>query len=168
MSEAAKLYLTDIRAQFGKLQASAERAMAQVPDAAFFASPDTETNSIAITVKHMSGNLRSRFTDFLTTDGEKPTRRRDAEFVMEDGDTREALMEAWAAAWGTLYAAVESLDTADLTRTIQIRAEPMQATVALNRALAHLAYHVGQIVLLAKHYAGPAWQTLTLPRAPQH
>ena len=167
MSDAERLYLTDIRAQLGKLQASAERAMAQVPDAAFFAAPDTETNSIAIAVKHMSGNLRSRFTDFLTSDGEKPARRRDAEFVMEEGDTREALMAAWAEAWETLYAAVEALDTTDLTRTIHIRAEPMPATVALNRALSHLAYHVGQIVLLAKHYAGPAWQTLTLPRA-QH
>ena len=164
MSEIGRIYLEDIRSQFRKLQATAELAVAQTSDAAFFAAPDAETNSIALTVKHVSGNLASRFTDMLTTDGEKPDRHRDDEFVISVADTREALLARWAAAWSTLHATVDGLSPADLTRTIHIRSEPHSVIAALDRSLAHLAYHVGQIVLLAKHYAGPSWKTLTIAR----
>ena len=164
MENLGQVHLTDMRTQFAKLQASAERAIAQVPDSAFYAAPDAETNSIAITVKHVAGNLRSRFTDFLTTDGEKPDRHRDSEFELAEGDTRESLMARWAAAWGTLHSTLAALEPDDLVRTITIRREPASVTGALNRSLAHVAYHVGQLVLLAKHYAGPAWQTLTIAR----
>ena len=164
MSDVGRIYLDDMRAQFRKLQATAERAMGQASDAAFFAAPDAETNSIAITVKHVSGNLASRFTDLLTTDGEKPDRRRDDEFVLGPADTREALLARWAAAWATLHAAVDALTADDLERTIHIRREPHSVIAALGRSLSHLAYHVGQMVLLAKHYAGPSWKTLTIAR----
>ena len=164
MNEIGRIYLEDIRAQFRKLQATAERAVAQTSDAAFFATPDAETNSIALTVKHVSGNLASRFSDMLTTDGEKPGRHRDDEFVIRTADTREALLARWGAAWSTLHATVGGLSPEDLTRTIHIRREPHSVIAALDRSLAHLAYHVGQIVLLAKHYAGPSWTTLTIAR----
>lgn len=157
-------YLADIRSQFEKLRSTAERAMAQVGDEDFARSLDAENNSIAVIVKHVSGNLRSRCTDFLTSDGEKPDRSRDAEFELHAGDARAALLRAWAGAWGLLAATVDALAPDDLERTIYIRAEPHTVTQALNRHLSHLAYHVGEIVLLAKHWAGPRWETLTIPR----
>jgi hypothetical protein len=156
-------YLADIRSQFAKLRSTAERAMAQVGDSDFARSPDAENNSIAVIVKHVSGNLRSRCTDFLTSDGEKPDRNRDAEFELSAGDARAGLLEAWAAAWDLLAATVGALTPDDLERTVYIRAEPHSVTQALNRHLTHLAYHVGQIVLLAKHWAGPRWTALTIP-----
>jgi hypothetical protein len=164
MTDVARLYLDDARERFASLRRTAERAMAQIDDRAFFAAPDPATNSVAITVKHLGGNLRSRFTDFLTTDGEKPDRDRDAEFVVGPEDTRERLLAAWARGWAALEEALAALAPADLARTITIRGEPHTVVGALGRSLAHAAYHVGQIVLLAKHYAGPAWTTLTIPR----
>jgi hypothetical protein len=157
-------YLSDMRAQFAKLRRTAERAMTQVSDDDFAKMLDKENNSIAITVKHMSGNLRSRCTDFLTSDGEKPDRDRDGEFVLEPRDTRARLVDEWAIAWDLLAATVEALTSEDLQRPVYIRAEPHTVGQALNRHLTHLAYHVGQIVLLAKHWAGAGWQTLTIPR----
>ncbi len=140
-----------------------ERAMAQCPDEALFTVLDAESNSIAILVKHMAGNMRSRWTDFLTSDGEKPDRNRDTEFE-EPPKTRAELMEMWERAWKLLFSALEPLSDADLTRTITIRTEPHSVTQAINRQIAHYSYHVGQIVYLARHFAGDKWQTLTIPK----
>jgi uncharacterized protein DUF1572 len=157
-------YLTDIRSQLGKLRSTAERALAQVSDPDFGRPLDAENNSIAVTVKHIAGNLRSRCTDFLTADGEKPDRDRDGEFVLEPGDTRPRLMAEWQAAWDLLDATVGALAAGDVERTVYIRAEPHTVAQALSRHLGHLAYHTGQIVLLAKHWAGSEWRTLTIAR----
>jgi hypothetical protein len=157
-------YLADMRSQFAALRSTAERAMAQVADADFARTLDAENNSIAVTVKHVAGNLRSRCTDFLTADGEKPDRDRDGEFELRAHDTRPHLMVEWAAAWDLLAATVSGLAPGDIDRTVYIRAEPHSVARALNRHLGHLAYHVGQIVLLAKHWAGADWRALTIPR----
>jgi hypothetical protein len=141
----------------------AERAMAQVADEQLFTVLDGEANSIAIVVKHMAGNMRSRWTDFLTTDGEKPTRNRDNEFV-EPPSTREALLSEWEHGWATMFGSLQPLTNADLARTITIRGEPHSVMQAINRQLAHYPYHVGQIVLLAKHLASDHWQSLSVPR----
>jgi hypothetical protein len=164
MADFRHAYLADMRSQFAKLRSTAERAMAQVGDDDFAKIFDEENNSIAITVKHISGNLRSRCTNFLTSDGEKPDRDRDGEFVLHPHETRTQLMQGWSAAWDLLAATVAVLTPDDLERTIYIRAEPHTVVQALNRNLAHLAYHVGQIVLLAKHWVGASWQTLTIAR----
>jgi hypothetical protein len=142
----------------------AERAMEQVTDAQLFATLDPEANSIAIIVKHMVGNMRSRWTDFLSSDGEKPTRNRDSEFV-EPPATRKALMDAWESGWACLFQALEPLSEADLGRTITIRGEAHSVTQAINRQVAHYPYHVGQIVLLAKHCAQDRWQSLSVPKS---
>lgn len=154
----------DTIAAFRYLQGLAEGALDQVDDDAFFQPLDDDANSLAIVVKHMGGNLRSRFTDFLTTDGEKSDRHRDREFERLPGDTRDSLMAAWRRGWGALYGALEPLTASDLERTVTIRAEPHTVVRALQRALGHAAYHVGQIVLLARHQCGPAWRTLSIPR----
>lgn len=149
---------------FRRFKKVADRALAQVSDQQFFTTLDAESNSVALIVKHLAGNLRSRWTDFLTTDGEKPDRRRDTEFVIEPGDTRASLMERWEASWQILSASLDSLTPDDLERTVTIRGEPHTVTQAINRQLTHFAYHVGQIVLLAKHFAGARWETLSIPR----
>lgn len=164
MSQLAEIYLTDIRTRFTKLQSTAEGAIAQVSAQQFSEAPDAETNSIAIIVKHVGGNLRSRFTDFLTTDGEKPDRHRDDEFESAGTDTREALMARWAEGWNTLFRAIDELKPDDLVQIVTIRGEPHSVVGALNRSLAHTAYHVGQIVTIARHYAGSSWKTLSIPR----
>jgi hypothetical protein len=164
MSDFRREYLADMQAQLAKLRRTAERAMAQVGDEDFVRMPDAENNSIAIIVKHVSGNLRSRCTDWFTSDGEKPDRDRDGEFVLHPRDTRAHLVNEWAAAWDLLAATVAALGPDDLQRTIYIRAEPHTVGQALNRHLGHLAYHTGQIALLAKHWAGSEWKTLTIAR----
>jgi Protein of unknown function (DUF1572) len=164
MSDFRHDYLADTRAQFAKLRSTAERAMAQVGDHDFATVLDIDANSIAIIVKHVAGNLRSRCTNFLTADGEKPDRDRDGEFELHPNDTRTSLLNEWATAWELLAATVGALSPDDLQRTIYIRAEPHTVGQALNRHLGHLAYHVGQIVLLAKHWTRSDWQTLTIPR----
>jgi hypothetical protein len=164
MSDFREEYLRDMGVQLGKLRTTAERAMAQIGDEAFERPLDRESNSIAILVKHIAGNLRSRCTDFLTTDGEKPDRDRDGEFEPLPRDTRERLMNDWAASWDLLARMVEGLGPDDLGRTVYIRKEPLTVAQALHRHLSHLAYHVGQIVLLAKHWSGAEWQTLTIAR----
>jgi len=156
-------YLEDARALFRYYKKLADRAMEQVTDEKLFTTLDEEANSIAIVVKHMAGNMRSRWCDFLTTDGEKPDRNRDAEFV-DPPPTREALLALWEAAWGRLFLALDSLCEADLSRTVTIRGEAHSVTQAINRQLAHYPYHVGQIVLLAKHFACENWQSLSVPR----
>jgi Protein of unknown function (DUF1572) len=164
MADFRAQYLAEIATQFAKLRSTAERAMVQVSDGDFARPLDEENNSIAITVKHVSGNLRSRLTNFLTSDGEKPDRNRDGEFVLDPGDTRAGLLEDWGAGWDLLANTIAGLTPDDLQRTITIRGEPHTVGQALNRHIGHLAYHVGQIVLLAKHWAGGRWQTLTIPR----
>lgn len=144
----------------------AERAMAQCPDEGLFAVIDRESNSIAIMVKHMAGNMRSRWMDFLTTDGEKPDRNRDTEF--EDApQTRAALMELWERGWKYVFDALEPLTEADLARTVTIRTEPHSVMQAINRQVAHYSHHVGQIVFLAKHLTAKGagkWDSLSVPR----
>jgi hypothetical protein len=156
-------YIEDALAVFHQYKQLGERAMQQVSDEQLFASLDDESNSIAIIVKHITGNMRSRWTDFLTTDGEKPTRNRDSEFV-DPSATRDALLREWEEGWDCVFRAIEPLSDADLTRTITIRGEAHSVMQAINRQLAHYPQHVGQIILLAKHYAGERWQTLSVPR----
>jgi len=156
-------YLKDSIDLFRYYKKLGERAMAQCPDAALTTTLDAESNSIAIIVKHMEGNMRSRWTDFLTSDGEKPDRNRDTEFE-DPPKTRAELMEMWEHGWKLLFSALEPLSDADLTRTITIRTEPHSVTQAINRQIAHYSYHVGQIVYLARHFAGDKWQSLTIPK----
>jgi hypothetical protein len=156
-------YLEDALAIFRQYKRLAERAMEQMTDEQLFAALDSEANSIAIIVKHMAGNMRSRWTDFLTTDGEKPSRDRDSEFL-DPPATRQALLADWENGWSRLFSAIEPLTDADLGRTITIRGEAHSVMQAINRQLAHYPHHVGQIVLLAKHFAGERWQSLSVPR----
>ena len=155
--------LEDSLALFAYYKKLAERAMDQLTDDQLFATLDGEANSIAIIVKHMSGNMLSRWTDFLTTDGEKPNRNRDAEFEAPPA-TRAALLATWGAGWACLFSALQPLTDADLARTVTIRGEVHSVLQAINRQLAHYPHHVGQIVLLAKHFAHDHWQSLSVPR----
>lgn len=142
-----------------------ERAMEQCPEEGLFAALDPESNSIGIVVKHMTGNMRSRWTDFLSSDGEKPDRNRDSEF--EDAPkTRADLMALWERGWKIVFDALEGMTDADLRRTITIRTEPHSVTQAINRQIAHYSYHIGQIVFLARHFAAQTgqWTSLTIPR----
>lgn len=158
--------LADITEYFVKQKELADRAVAQIDDASFFLALDGESNSIAVIVKHVAGNLRSRFTDFLTSDGEKPDRQRDTEFELGRVESRAELMAKWERSWGILFDTLRTLSRDDLARTVTVRGEGATVQQALLRALAHLAQHVGQIVLLAKHFAGARWKTLSIPRAP--
>ena len=156
-------YLEETRELFRKNKQAAEAAMAQVTDADLVRALDPESNSIAIIAKHISGNLRSRWRDFLTTDGEKPDRHRDAEFEAPPA-TRAELMAFWEAGWKCLASALDSLSGEDIGRTIYIRGEAHSVMKAIQRSLAHTASHVGQIVFLAKHFRGSAWKTLSIAR----
>lgn len=142
-----------------------ERAIEQCPDEGLFATLDDESNSIAIIVKHMTGNMRSRWTDFLTSDGEKPDRNRDMEFE-EAAKSRAELLAMWEQGWKFLFDALEPLNDADLNRTVMIRTEPHSVTQAINRQIAHYSYHLGQITFLAKHFAakGGQWTAITIPK----
>lgn len=161
----AGLYLGDVKAQFRKQKELAERALAQVDDRHLAAALDQDGNSIAVLIQHMAGNLRSRWTDFLTTDGEKPDRDRDHEFETGDGKPERAeLLARWEEGWSRLFATLSALTAADLGRTVYIRGEAHSVPQAIHRQLTHHAYHVGQLVLLAKHFAGPAWQSLSVPK----
>jgi hypothetical protein len=154
-------YIEDSLTLFRQCKRLAERAMEQVSDEQLLATLDPETNSIAMIVKHLSGNMRSRWTDFLTTDGEKPERDRDREFV-DPPATRKTLMDAWADGWARLFEALEPLSDADLARTITIRGEAHSVMQAINRQVAHYSQHVGQIVMLAKHFAYERWEPLSV------
>jgi len=156
-------YLEDSLSLFAYYKRLAERAIDQLTDEQLFEAIDDEANSIAIIVKHMSGNMLSRWTDFLTTDGEKPTRNRDGEFE-EPPATRAALLATWESGWSSVFSALRPLTEADLTRTVTIRGEAHSVMQAINRQLAHYPHHIGQIVLLAKHFAGDHWQSLSIPR----
>jgi hypothetical protein len=156
-------YHADAVQSFRNAKKMAERAIEQVNDDEFFAAIDAEANSIGVIVKHIAGNLRSRWTDFLTSDGEKPDRNRDTEFEMI-ADTRESLMQFWETSWQVLFDNVEPLTADDFSKTVTIRGEPHTIVEALNRQLTHYAYHIGQIVLLAKHFRSADWKTLSIPK----
>jgi hypothetical protein len=164
MADLATIYLADILDRFTTTRTDSERAAAQVDDDAFFRTPSAEVNSIAVTMKHVGGNLASRFADFLTTDGEKPTRDRDNEFEIAGSETRADIEAIWTRGWNTLTAQLEALRPEDLTATVTIRGHSLYAVEALDRSLAHISYHSGQIVQLAKHWTGSEWKTLTIPR----
>lgn len=163
MREIIENYHADAVKSFRSYKKLAERAIEQVSNDEFFALIDTEANSIALIVKHIAGNLNSRWRDFLTTDGEKAERNRDTEFEVI-ADTRESLMQFWETGWQTLFDNVEPLTADDFSRTVTIRGEPHSVAEALNRQLTHYAYHIGQIVLLAKHYKSAQWKTLSVPK----
>lgn len=156
-------YLEDSRSVFRYYKQLGDRAMAQVSEEHLFAVLDAEMNSIALVAKHMAGNMRSRWTNFLTTDGEKPDRNRDSEFV-DPPPTREGLLGIWEEGWNCLFSALEPLTEADLTRTVTIRGEAHSVMQAINRQIAHYSYHVGQIVFLAKHFQAESWNSLSVPR----
>jgi hypothetical protein len=155
-------YLSLALREFARLRQIADRAIAQLPPGTFTTPPAPGDNSVAAIVKHVGGNLLSRWTDFLTTDGEKPGRDRDTEFVILPTDTPENLLNRWAQGWAALFTALTPLTAADLDRTITIRGEPLTVLQAVQRQLTHYAYHVGQIVFIAKHFAGPRWQSLSI------
>ncbi|HET9210168.1 MAG TPA: DUF1572 family protein [Thermoanaerobaculia bacterium] len=160
----AALYLEDVAAQFRSYKSLADRALEQVRDEDLFVALDPESNSLAVLMQHMAGNLISRWTDFLTTDGEKPDRDRDSEFETRNGTTRAALLARWEEGWRRLFEALAGLTEEDLTRTVFIRAEPHSVIRAIDRQLAHQVYHTGQIVFLAKHLASDHWKNLSVPR----
>ena len=164
MTDAAAHYIEEARRQMRGHKRLAEGAMAQLKDEELFITLDPESNSIAVLVKHMAGNMRSRFTDFLTSDGEKPDRFRDREFELNPATTRADLMKWWEEGWERVFAAIDSLKPEDVMRTVTIRGEPHTVLQAVNRQIAHYAQHTGQIVFLAKHIRSSGWKTLSIPR----
>jgi hypothetical protein len=157
-------YLTLAGREFQRLKKLADDAIAQISAEQFFAAPGDGDNSVAIIVKHMAGNMRSRWQNFLTTDGEKPDRNRDAEFELSPADTRDTLVNAWNTSWSILFAELNPLRADDLERPVKIRGESLSVLQAINRQLTHYAYHIGQIVYVAKHLAGSNWKSLSIPR----
>ncbi len=157
-------YLDEARRSLRGHKRLAEGALAQLSDDEFFRTIDPESNSVAIIAKHLAGNMRSRFTDFLISDGEKPDRHRDDEFEMDTDTTRQQVMRWWEAGWKVVLDCIGSLKPEDLLRTVTIRGEPHSVLQAVHRQVAHYAYHVGQIVFLAKHLRGPSWNSLSIPR----
>ena len=164
MSDAASHYLEEARRQMRGHKRMGESAMGQLRDEEFFVTLDPESNSVAILVKHLAGNMRSRFTDFLTSDGEKPDRFRDGEFGLTAATTRADVMKWWEDGWACVFAAIDPLQPEDVMRTVPIRGEPHTVLQAINRQIAHYAQHIGQIVFLAKHLRSSEWKTLSIPR----
>ena len=162
--ELGRHYLADALKIFRSNKRLGERAMEQLSDEELFVAIDAESNSLAVIVKHLAGNMRSRWTDFLTTDGEKPDRDRDSEFVLGGNTSREEVMRWWEDGWRVVFDAVEPLRPEDLLRSVMIRGEPHTVVEAINRQLSHYAQHVGQIVFLAKHLRSSDWQTLSVAR----
>jgi hypothetical protein len=163
-TDLASHYLEEIPRQLRGHKRMAEAAIAQLGDEDFFRAIDPESNSVAIIVKHITGNMRSRFTDFLTTDGEKPDRHRDQEFELSADASRAEVMQGWERQWEHLFSTLTSLQPEDLLKTVTIRGEAHTVVQALNRALTHYAQHIGQIVFLAKHLRAAEWKTLSVPR----
>ncbi|HTW58768.1 MAG TPA: DUF1572 family protein [Terriglobales bacterium] len=163
-AEIATHYLEEARRQFRGHKRMGESAMAQLRDEDFFVTLDPESNSVAILVKHLAGNMRSRFTDFLSTDGEKPDRFRDREFEVTAATTRADVMRWWEEGWSVVLSTIESLKAEDVMRTVTIRNQPHTVLQALNRQIAHYSAHVAQIVFLAKHLRSSEWKTLSIPR----
>jgi len=157
-------YLDDAVVQLRKLKTMADKALAQVTEEQLFATLDPEANSLALIMKHLAGNMRSRWTDFLTSDGEKPNRHRDSEFVVEGPDSAAHMFALWEVGWTLVLDTVGALSPDDLQKTVRVRGESHTVLEAINRQMSHYAQHVGQIVLLAKHFAGSDWKTLSIPR----
>lgn len=157
-------FLSECSAIFRKQKQLAERAMAQLPDTDLLIAIDSEANSVAVIVRHLHGNMRSRWTDFLTTDGEKANRQRDGEFELTGEPSRALIMQWWEDGWGYLFSALDGLTDADLLRQVTIRDQPLSVMAAILRQLDHYGQHVGQIVLLAKHFRGAQWESLSIPR----
>jgi hypothetical protein len=157
-------YLKDVVRQLRMYKGYVDRALPRVPDQHLHTELDANSNSIAVIVKHVAGNLRSRYRDFLTTDGEKPDRHRDTEFEMRARASRDEIVRWWDEGWAVAFASIDALTPEDLGRTITIRGEGYLVIEALNRSVAHAASHVGQIVYLARHFAGDAWTSLTIPK----
>ncbi|HEY6764763.1 MAG TPA: DUF1572 family protein [Candidatus Sulfotelmatobacter sp.] len=162
--DVASHYLEEIRRQLRGHKRLAEAAMTQLEDEHFAVTLDPESNSIAILVKHMAGNMRSRFTDFLSTDGEKPDRFRDQEFLLTGAITKAGVIQLWEEGWSHVFAAIDALTPEDVMRTVTIRGEPHTVLQAVNRQVAHYAYHVGQIVFMAKHMVSSQWKSLSIAR----
>jgi hypothetical protein len=157
-------YLDNVRKSYRAYKKQAENALAQVCDADCFRAIDPESNSIALIIKHMRGNMLSRWTDFLTTDGEKPTRAREREFIDTGERTRAVVMRWWEEGWGRTLATLDELRPEDLDKTVTVEGKPMTVLEAVQRQLAHYAYHGGQIVFLAKHFRGTEWKSLSIPK----
>jgi hypothetical protein len=160
--DVGSVYIEDVVAQFQFLKKLAEKAIARLDDRELFQTIDGESNSVAVIMRHVGGNLRSRWTDFLTTDGEKPDRNRDTEF--EQPDSRAGLMAVWEGGWRALFDSLGSLKPDNLLQTVYIRREAHSVVKATNRSLQHTAYHVGQIVFLVKHLKADSWESLSIPR----
>ena len=163
-NDPAAHYLEEARRQLRGHKRMGEGAVTQLRDEDFFITLDPEANSIAILVKHLAGNMRSRFTDFLTSDGEKPDRFRDREFELTAETTREKVMKWWEEGWACVFGAIDPLQPDDVMRTVMIRGEPHTVLQAVNRQIAHYAQHIGQIVFVAKHLKSDSWKTLSIPR----
>ena len=162
--QTAVAYLDEALRGFRDYKRLAEGALAQLQERDFFYAPDSESNSIAVIVKHMSGNMRSRWTDFLTSDGEKPDRYRDQEFEINANTTREQVLQWWEDGWKLVFDAVDALKPEDLSRSVFIRGEPHTVLQAINRQMAHYAYHVGQILYLGKHIRQSEWKSMSIPK----
>jgi hypothetical protein len=156
--------LSEVLSRFRRLKSQADRALAQVRGDELFVALDEESNSVAVIMKHVAGNMRSRWTDFLASDGEKPDRHRDGEFEILGNESRNEIFRQWEQGWQCLFGALEPLTAEDLGRTVTVRGEPHTVPQAIFRQLAHYAEHVGQIVFLAKHFRSREWQTLSVPR----
>ncbi len=157
-------YHEDSIASLKSYKKLADKAIAQLKDEEFFVTLDDESNSVAVVMKHMAGNMFSRWTDFLTSDGEKPNRNRDMEFVIEQSTTKEDVLDYWERGWACVFAAIEPLTAEDFEKKVMIRGEEHTIVMAINRQLMHYAYHIGQIVYLAKHFRASDWNSLTIPR----
>jgi hypothetical protein len=164
MTDLATHYIDEARRQIRGQKRLAEGAIAQLKDEELFFTLDPEANSVAILIKHLAGNMRSRFTDFLTSDGEKPDRFRDREFELNASTTRADVMRWWEEGWARVFAALDSLKPEDVMHTVTIRGEPHTVMQAVNRQIAHYAGHIGQIIFLAKHLRSNQWNTLSIPR----
>ncbi len=164
MFDPGAAYLDEARRSFRGYKRLAEGAMAQLTDDEFFRLIDSDANSVAIIVKHLAGNMRSRFTNFLTSDGEKPDRHRETEFEINSGTTRAEVMSWWDTGWQIVFTAIDPLKGEDLGRTVTIRNEPHTVLQAIHRQTAHYAQHIGQIIFLAKHLKGSAWKSLSIPK----
>ena len=164
MTDLATHYIDEARRQFRGNKRLAEAAIAQLKDEELFVTLDPESNSVAILVKHLAGNMRSRFTDFLTSDGEKPNRFRDQEFELNAATTRADVMRWWEESWAQVFATLDALKPEDVMRTVTIRGEPHTVLQAINRQIAHYAGHIGQIIFLSKHLRSNEWKTLSIPR----
>jgi hypothetical protein len=164
MTDLATHYIDEARRQFRGNKRLAEAAIAQLKDEELFVTLDPESNSVAILVKHLAGNMRSRFTDFLTSDGEKPNRFRDQEFELNAATTRADVMRWWEEGWAQVFATIDALKPEDVIRTVTIRGEPHTVLQAINRQIAHYAGHIGQIIFLSKHLRSNEWKTLSIPR----